>query len=678
MKNVYLFLFIVSVLPKFIYAQHYCGSDETALYILNQHPELLTSWKNKWYFQETHIQQFQPVSRGGNPYVIPVVVHVIHNDGNENITDEQIRNGIDILTRNYRKQNPDTTDIISIFKPIAADLEVEFQLAKLDPNGHCTNGINRIRSPLTTTGDHQVKSLIHWPRDKYANIYIVRNAAGLAGHALMPFQADTIPQWDGIVIAGNYMGNIGTSDNTRSVVLSHEFGHFFNLFHIWGGNNVPGFYYLQVAQASNCNEDDGVDDTPNTIGWQNCNLNGTSCDPNIIDNVQNFMDYAYCARMFTEGQKQRVHAALNSPVADRNNLWTQQNLEETGITGSLSLCKADFKINRHLACTGEAFQYTDMSLHGINSWNWNFGDQQNSTIQNPQHAYSNPGRYDISLTVSDGTNNLNYTKKNALVVLPDTGQALPFYEDFEYRDSIWQTGLNPFSEHDLNWELFQGAGSNGTNSGALLCNNDSLSYQYSLYTPALDLRNVQQPVFTFKYAFAKNNPSNKDNLKIKISRDCGQFWTTRLSITDTLATATDMVEDFIPQPTQWKRIRLTNIPSTFLTENVVFKIEFTSSGGNNFFVDEINVFDEATIGIDENYNDTSWNIFPNPANEYITIQSAEKIERWVITTLSGKELISGGGINNAIQVPLQEFPTGIYLIGVQTAKGNHWKKIIRK
>ena len=53
-----------------------------------------------------------------------------------------------------------------------------------------------------------------------------------------------------------------------------------------------------------------VDDTPLTIGWSSCNLGGTSCGS--LDNVQNYMDYAYCALMFTEGQKTRMHACLNS------------------------------------------------------------------------------------------------------------------------------------------------------------------------------------------------------------------------------------------------------------------------------------------------------------------------------------------------------------------------------
>ncbi|MCX7745145.1 MAG: PKD domain-containing protein, partial [Flavobacteriales bacterium] len=398
----------------------------------------------------------------------------------------------------------------------------------------------------------------------------------------------------------------------------------------------------------------------------------------LLDNVQNFMDYAYCARMFTEGQKQRVHAALNSPVADRNNLWTAQNLIETGLTANIGLCRADFKINRHLFCVGDVVQFTDMSLHNITSWNWNFGDLSVSNQQHPQHAYTHAGRYDISLTVSDGTNLMNKTKTNALVVLPDTGQSLPFYEDFEYRDSIWQTGLHPFSEHEVNWMLYNGAGSNGNQCAAIFCNEDTLSYQYALYTPPLDLRNVQQPVFTFKYAFARNNSSNKDNLKVKISKDCGQFWTTRLSITDTLASAPEVETSFIPLNNQWKKVKISNIPPSFFTQNVIFKIEFTSSGGNNFFVDEINMYDEASIGIEEYTWNESWSIFPNPTYDEIIIKASGIIETWKLITLSGKEIKCGKINNNQVYLSLREIPSGVYLIGIQTMEGMSWKKIIKR
>jgi gliding motility-associated-like protein len=52
------------------------------------------------------------------------------------------------------------------------------------------------------------------------------------------------------------------------------------------------------------------------------------------------------------------------------------------------------------SCVGNKTQFVDSSktLSGtVVSWNWNFGDSQTSTIQNPQHAYSNTNTYTVSL-----------------------------------------------------------------------------------------------------------------------------------------------------------------------------------------------------------------------------------------------------------------------------------------
>src|SRR3954452_23145169 len=60
------------------------------------------------------------------PTVIPVVVHVIHRGGPENISDAQIQTQIDVLNRDYRKTNPDTSKVPAPFKPLVADAFVEF------------------------------------------------------------------------------------------------------------------------------------------------------------------------------------------------------------------------------------------------------------------------------------------------------------------------------------------------------------------------------------------------------------------------------------------------------------------------------------------------------------------------------------------------------------------------
>lgn len=126
MKKLYLVLIVLFLKPNFVSAQQndlkHCGTDEINIELLQQYPTLLNNWIKKYYEQEQFINEYQFESdgerSGDTVFKIPVVVHVIHFDGIENISDAQIKNGIDILTRNYRKQNPDTVDIVPFFQEI--------------------------------------------------------------------------------------------------------------------------------------------------------------------------------------------------------------------------------------------------------------------------------------------------------------------------------------------------------------------------------------------------------------------------------------------------------------------------------------------------------------------------------------------------------------------------------
>ena len=95
-------------------------------------------------------------------------------------------------------------------------------------------------------------------------------------------------------------------------------------------------------------------------GLTPCDLERTTCGS--LDNVQNYMEYSYCSRMYTQGQRARMRAALNSSTADRNQLWTPQNLEDTGVFEEELLCKAEFSVDRLEVCIGEEVQFTDESF----------------------------------------------------------------------------------------------------------------------------------------------------------------------------------------------------------------------------------------------------------------------------------------------------------------------------
>jgi hypothetical protein len=506
----------------------HCGTDEMRQQLFDNHPEfhsgIINANKQLQDFTKQYISQ-NSNKRSGQIYVIPVVFHVIHNFGAENISDEQIYDAVRVLNLNYRKQNPDTADIVNDFKPIAADCQIELRIARKDPDGNCTKGINRIASPLSLIGDHQVKSLIHWDPSKYLNIYVCADAAGLAGHALLPADADTVPQWDGIVIRHDYLGSTGTSSQFKSVVLSHELGHYLNLQHIWGGNNVPGFYYLPVGQQNNCNFDDDVQDTPNTIGWSSCNLNATSCG--TLDNIQNFMDYAYCARMFTEGQKLRMHACLNSSVANRNNLWQPSNLAATGVDGSVSICEADFIADKTVICEGQSVTFTDKSYHDVTHREWTFSGGDISFARDSvtvKVTYNIPGTYDVALTAASNNNfSGTKTKSNYITVLSKSEFIAPFWESFEYDSSFLKNFW--FIENKYQDDAFHisdEAAYSFINSLMLNNFNNTIDRNIDEITSrSFDLSrydSIGNISLSFRYAFASKAAIPNDRLKLIVAK----------------------------------------------------------------------------------------------------------------------------------------------------------------
>ena len=246
-------------------------------------------------------------------YIIPVVVHVIHNYGNENISYEQIDNGINRINEDFQGLNDDLSEVIDSFVNIVGFPNIEFRLATKDPDGNCTYGVTRTASPWTENSGSKVMPLANWDDRKYVNIYVVRsfdeNMSFAAAYATKPGSGSE-EYGDYIFCKYDYFGdwnvnsdNGPTNGNWARHTMPHEMGHFFNLDHPWGGSNSPG-------EDGNCSIDDGVEDTPPTIGTDGnavgCPLTQATCDGSL-DNVQNIMDYSACAHMFTQGQSNRMY-----------------------------------------------------------------------------------------------------------------------------------------------------------------------------------------------------------------------------------------------------------------------------------------------------------------------------------------------------------------------------------
>src|SRR6266705_2750558 len=125
--SVLLLLSLVSV------AQRDCRSVEYKQDMIRKYPELAVKIQQIEAFTQQHLQPAaievtgtEPAGRGSGVIKIPVVVHGLYNADRQNISDAQIQSQIDVLNRDYRKQNPDTSQLPGYYSPLAADCGIQF------------------------------------------------------------------------------------------------------------------------------------------------------------------------------------------------------------------------------------------------------------------------------------------------------------------------------------------------------------------------------------------------------------------------------------------------------------------------------------------------------------------------------------------------------------------------
>ena len=646
------FLFAFFIFPVILIAQpaEKCITEHLFMEAAKEDPSLLI----KRQMMEAETQKYLAENANQKlsliPKIIPVVVHVIHEGGTENISKAQIEDQIKVLNEDFRRQNADTINTPGPFQAVAADVNVEFRLATKDPNGNCTDGIVRVFSSLTNSADNNVKALSYWPRSKYLNIWVVKNIVYGSGQGTTigyaQFPGTGVAQTDGVVIRSDYMGTIGTAlnngDNGR--VATHEVGHWLNLRHIWGDQQCGTDFVSDTptqfgANLSNC---------PLFPKLSNCAGNGTNGDM-----FMNYMDYTNgsCQNIFTAGQSARMNAALNSSLSQRNNLWTQANLIATGTddnaTPQICIPVADFTTSANFICVGSDVTFSESTWNGLpTNYQWilpgtNVGTSADTS---PVVQYVTPGIYDVTLIVSNSSGSDTLVKTALVHVYSQNGTRwVPDVEDFEqtFPGLEWLV----FNEGGNAWQETNNVSFSGNYS--IWINNYSGNVQNKMdifITPGYNLTYSSNSYAKFRLAYAIRNTSSTDQLKVFASTSCGQFWNQRLSkaglalsttLPDTLIT-----NNFVPVSTQWRE-EVVSLSSALFSgkPNVMLKFEYTHDTGNNIYIDELIM--SGIVGIDENANSSDLNIYPNPMNTHARIEFTLKSKNHVKVTLHdvlGREL----------------------------------------
>src|SRR4051812_49248702 len=123
MKQFYIFIFLLVSLSQFAQSDLHCATDLIMKKYYAAHPGAETQRR------AIDIKSKQKRSTSSASYLIPVVFHVLHQGGPENISDSQVKDALNILNRDYAKQNADTAFIIPEFKLLADSTKIQFALA---------------------------------------------------------------------------------------------------------------------------------------------------------------------------------------------------------------------------------------------------------------------------------------------------------------------------------------------------------------------------------------------------------------------------------------------------------------------------------------------------------------------------------------------------------------------
>lgn len=237
----------------------------------------------------------------------PVVIHVVAREGDIPVTEAQVLNQLDVMNADFAGRGQNIPKLLPEFLSIAGQADMQFCLAKTDPEGNPTSGITYTETDIDNialqTGPEgriaihydQLGGKTGWDPSRYINIWI--GAYGdILGSASFPGSAP-FPEETGIVIDPKYFGSIGEAGNSgnfgRGHTLTHEMGHYFGLKHIWGEG-------LEI----NCEDSDDIPDTPNAAGpYYGC-PEGEQITCETSDMYQNFMDFSddRCLAAFTNDQ----------------------------------------------------------------------------------------------------------------------------------------------------------------------------------------------------------------------------------------------------------------------------------------------------------------------------------------------------------------------------------------
>ncbi len=612
------FLFLSN---KNSFAQDRCGTVEYTQKLKSQNRilENETTFEN-WLQKNKSKTKKTGAFRTQATYQVPVVVHVIHNGEaigvGKNISEAQILSQIAVLNKDYQRLNSDASNTPAEFLPVAGIFDIEFVLAKRDPEGLPTTGIVRkqgTKTSYTINDNYELKSTSYWPAEDYLNLWVC-NITDYLGYAQFPVSnlaglenSSNNRLTDGVVIAYQAFGSDDDGafnlepDYNKGRTATHEIGHFFGLRHTWGDDSGA------------CSGTDYVNDTPNQANsTTGCPAHPSlSCTNNKM--FQNYLDYTddVCMNIFTEGQVSRMQTviensprrlslltspALLDPVPVANDLGIKEI-----ITPALSECNTTFtptieirNYGNNLITSAQIQIEKDGVFVETISPTLSLAPLASTTITFTNLSLTS-GNHTVTFTilqtngVSDGNPADNVVNQSTQIAFT---QVTPFTEAFNSTPPNWII-QNP--DQKYTWQNANAANANPSNKAMKMAFYDYEDGEGEidfLTTPVVDLSTKTVAVLTFDVAYARFNSSN-DGLRVLVLENCNSDLSQATEIYNkkgsTLSTTTGTTNDFTPTSAAQWRTETINLSAFIGQSNIQLVFIGLNDYGNNLYLDNVGI-----------------------------------------------------------------------------------------
>lgn len=704
-KSIFTILLLLRMSAGTAQAQDRCASMELLQKRFTDKPAL------KLMFDQRQIRIQQLVNeriasgktlRTTGPISIPVVFHVVLSRQSM-VTDAQIMAQLDTINKDYGGTNASAAKIPSYFKSLFGQSGIQFCLAQRTPNDAPSTGI--VRYPTTRNSfDYTTNQVKHaesggadaWDTDKYLNIWICDLSGTTLGYATFP--DDGVKDEQGVAVDyASLPGGAATGFN-QGKTLTHEIGHYFDLYHIWGDDN------------GSCSGTDNIADTPNQGN------STTTCRTGIVTDActtsgsgimyQNYMDYTpdACLLMFTQMQvahmeeifeKYRSSLLLSNGCVPVDVKKKDASLKAIGQPAQ-RICTNSLTPQIRLVNRGSE-TLTSLTIHAVidngtvQNYNWtgSLATYAETTVTLPTLTTAE-GNHVLSISTSNPNGAADEDTSNDALSLD-----FIYYEPFAAPVKEGFEGLFPPQGWDIvnedggsTWEKTTSAAKTGSASVKIgNFGNQVVGQRDYLRSPTVNIAGVDSAFVSFQVAAATyTNTSAQgnvwDTLQVLISTDCGQTYTSVYKkwgsslITRSAATRTA----FTPGVNEWRHEQI-NLGSFIGQGEILVAFLNTNGNENDIYLDNINI---RTVTVNPNLKEAGFLVTPNPTNGQVSVQfypHPEKLKAVSIYNVSGQKIaetvISGEVASNVYNFDLTKFPSGLYVVKAEFEDRVLTEKIVK-